>query len=158
AQLLMSRDVNWTYARDTLGRTVLNTGVIALRLRSAKVTAMLRNLSECLTLIPGCDQWRHKWGHEQTAFSEYYRDAFIPDVELISVPCNEGLGYSGEAIFGCTGRYIAHVTTAKQTLSERYKQRLLDITMLMLEHKLFLSHVSYPATNDIHILDSLRRL
>ncbi|CAF4779258.1 unnamed protein product, partial [Rotaria magnacalcarata] len=112
----MSRDVNWTYARDTLGRTVLNTGVIALRLRSAKVTAMLRNLSECLTLIPGCDQWRHKWGHEQTAFSEYYRDAFIPDVELISVPCNEGLGYSGEAIFGCTGRYIAHVTTAKQTL------------------------------------------
>ncbi|CAF1313752.1 unnamed protein product [Adineta ricciae] len=141
AQLLLSLDVSSPYAKDTHGRTVLNTGVIFLR--PGKRT-------------PGCEQWRHKWGHEQSAFSEYFRDAFIPDVELLSMPCNEGLGYS-EDPYNCHGIYISHVTMDKESLRERYKQRLIYGTLLSLERELFRSHVTYPSTNDIDLLDMMRQ-
>ena len=154
--MLLSLDVSSPYAKDTHGRTVLNTGVIFLRTGSPKVISLLRNLSECLERTPGCEQWRHKWGHEQSAFSEYFRDAFIPDVELLSMPCNEGLGYS-EDPYNCHGIYISHVTMDKESLRERYKQRLIYGTLLALERELFRSHVTYPSTNDIDLLDMMRQ-
>ncbi|KAF5242892.1 hypothetical protein FANTH_8477 [Fusarium anthophilum] len=68
----MAYDLDWEQDYDPQGNLILNTGFVIAQ-ASQRTQDMFQRWEDCPRSIPGCDHWKHKWAHEQSAFSYYIR-------------------------------------------------------------------------------------
>ncbi|TPX30074.1 hypothetical protein SmJEL517_g06269 [Synchytrium microbalum] len=73
-----------------------NTGFIVIRNTPLSIK-IFQDLITCPDKIPGCSYWRHRWPHEQKAFSKYLRPNLTEGSEFIIAPCDEANGHPANA-------------------------------------------------------------
>ena len=151
SSFLMAADPNSKNNQDSKGRATLNMGFIIAQ-NNNLTKQILKRLALCGETIPGCETWKHKWSHEQRAFSEYFRDLMKVGTELIIAPCQELNGFQ-ESTSGCSGTIITHAWTVKHTMRKRLRRLMFDNLMTFLDHEMWnKNHVSIASTSDIRKL------
>ncbi|KAF5574007.1 uncharacterized protein FSUBG_14083 [Fusarium subglutinans] len=81
-------------SKDSRGQVVLNAGFIVVQ-RGEHTMAMLDAWKSCTDgkTYQDCGHWKKNWSHEQRAFSEYIRYDFNSDNRIVSIPCDDAMGY-----------------------------------------------------------------
>ena len=113
SSLLMPEDPvqDWNY--DSHDRLMLNTGFIFAQATPLALD-ILREWSSCYRDgPPECQKFGLKWGHEQTAFSEWYRDRMVEKQDLIIAPCHEANGGGMNPPNACNGTFVQHLWWGK---------------------------------------------
>ncbi|KAF5970790.1 hypothetical protein FBULB1_9550 [Fusarium bulbicola] len=87
----MAYNLDWEQDYDPQGNLILNTGFVIAQ-ASQRTQDMFQRWEDCPRSIPGCDHWKHKWAHEQSAFSYYIRYEFNRTHDVINIPCNQANG------------------------------------------------------------------
>lgn len=146
------RPINkWTIIENGNESTHLNLNIGFMALRNhPKVLESLDVWSNCVDVIPDCEQFRGGAFPDQTAWNRFALPMFAAD-EVTRVPCNEANGYDPEWAdnFGCEGIHVHHVWYPKHRLFELVKSRLLQESFKQTFYAMFL----FPAA-DVNFLGS----
>ena len=62
------------------------------------------------------EYWKWNWSHEQHVFSDYLRDDFVEDQDLIIASCEEANDSMKQ---GCSGAYLTHLWGRKNEVRRR---------------------------------------
>lgn len=81
-------------AKDRFGKLVINTGLIITQ-NTPQLPTLMRDWIDCPTDVKykGCSHWAKRWGHEQSALSEYIRYDYadvIREIETMDVHSPRG--------------------------------------------------------------------
>lgn len=134
---------NVSISTDSKGKLVLNTGFVVAQ-NSEKTLELLEAWRDCTseTRYPGCARWAYEWSHEQRAFSEYIRYDFNTPETIVSIPCDDGVGWPGfkkdlerenPGIADCNGNFIRHYTVGKHKVKESTSTSIMQLLSEVLQ-------------------------
>ncbi|KAI5456081.1 hypothetical protein BGZ63DRAFT_418107 [Mariannaea sp. PMI_226] len=117
--IAMAYDLDNQWTKDGRGNLILNTGFIIAQ-ASQRNQEMFEVWEDCPNRIPGCDNWKENWAHEQSAFSWYIRYEFNGTDEVKNIPCDHANGneYYDEGHGACQGVFVSHNWQTKDKTAE----------------------------------------
>lgn len=115
----MAEDIENDLDFDSHGKLVLNTGFIIAQ-ASERNQEMMGVWEDCPNRIPGCDKWKMKWAHEQSAFSWHIRYEFNETNAVKNIPCSHANGneYYEGGHGACRGVFVSHNWHTKEKTVE----------------------------------------
>lgn len=123
----MAEDIENSIDYDSHGKLILNTGFVIAQ-ASERNQQMMEVWEDCPNRIAGCDRWKNKWAHEQSAFSEYIRYEFNGTDEVKNIPCSHANGneYYDKGKGACQGVFVSHNWHTKAKTVEILQRSVMD--------------------------------